>query len=77
MEKIPHRERAAAPSTLALCQHGRRASPVAISCNDGAILDNAGFDVLLEPEGLSLGSLNEVFAIESTPSEIFLLGDYA
>jgi len=52
----------------------RGARLVAMTCG-GAIPDNADFDVVLEPEGLFLGTLNEDFAIESTPGDVFLLGN--
>ena len=41
----------------------------------GAIPDNADYDVVLEPHGTRLGSLNEDFAIESLPGDIFQLGN--
>ena len=41
----------------------------------GAIPDNADYDVRLEPHGTYLGSLNEDFAIESLPGDIFQLGN--
>lgn len=55
----------------------RRGARLVAMCNGGAIPDNADFDVILEPEGLSLGTLHEDFAIESTPGDIFLLGNNA
>ena len=44
----------------------------AITCG-GAIPDNADYDVVLEPEGTFVGTLNEDFAIESLPGDIFQL----
>ena len=41
----------------------------------GAIPDNADYDVVLEPHGTRLGSVNEDFAIESLPGDIFQLGN--
>jgi len=55
----------------------RRGARLVAMSNGGAIPDNADFDVILEPEGLSLGTLNEDFAIESMPGDIFLLGNNA
>ena len=46
----------------------------AITCG-GAIPDNADYDVVLEPEGTFIGTLNEDFAIESLPGDIFQLGN--
>ena len=55
----------------------RRGARLVAMTNGGAIADNADFDVILEPEGMSLGTLNEDFAIESMPGDIFLLGNNA
>ena len=40
----------------------------------GAIPDNADYQVILEPEGTLVGTLNEDFAIESNGGDIFQLG---
>jgi ATP-dependent Lhr-like helicase len=40
----------------------------------GAIADNADYQVILEPEGTFIGTLNEDFAIESSEGDIFQLG---
>jgi ATP-dependent Lhr-like helicase len=54
---------------------GRRgAKIVAITCG-GAIPDVADYEVLLEPTGIRVGSLNEDFAIESMAGDIFQLGN--
>jgi len=53
----------------------RRGARLTAITNGGAIPDNADFDVILEPDGVFLGTLNEDFAIESTPGDIFLLGN--
>ena len=55
----------------------RRGARLTAITNGGAIPDNADFDVILEPDGVFLGTLNEDFAIESTPGDIFLLGNNA
>ncbi|MGA7802567.1 MAG: ATP-dependent DNA helicase, partial [Gammaproteobacteria bacterium] len=43
----------------------------------GTIPDQADFDVILEPEGQRVGSVNEDFAIESLAGDIFQLGNTA
>ncbi len=40
----------------------------------GAIPDNAEYDVVLEPAGTRIGSVDEDFAIESTIGDVFQLG---
>ena len=51
----------------------RRARLTAIT-SGGAIPDNADYQVILEPEGTLVGTLNEDFAIESNGGDIFQLG---
>jgi ATP-dependent Lhr-like helicase len=51
----------------------RRARLTAIT-SGGAIADNADYQVVLEPEGTVVGTLNEDFAIESNGGDIFQLG---
>ncbi len=46
----------------------------AITCG-GAIPDNADYQVVLEPQGTFVGTLNEDFAIESMQGDIFQLGN--
>ncbi len=41
----------------------------------GAIPDNADFAVLLEPQGLQIGTVNEDFAVESLAGDVFQLGN--
>ena len=54
---------------------GRRAARLtALTCG-GAIPDNADYRVVLEPDELFLGTLNEDFAIESNAGDIFQLGN--
>lgn len=43
--------------------------------NGGAIPDQFDYDVMLTPEGLRIGTLNEDFAFESIPGDIFQLGN--
>lgn len=45
--------------------------------NAGAIPDQFDYEVVLEPEGLTVGSVNEDFAFDSTPGDIFQLGNQA
>jgi len=52
----------------------RRGARLAAITSGGAIPDNADYDVVLEPEGTFVGTLNEDFAIESLPGDIFQLG---
>src|SRR5690606_28537002 len=52
----------------------RGARLTAITCG-GAIPDNADYDVIAEPHGELVGTVNEDFAIESLPGNIFQLGN--
>ena len=52
----------------------RRARLVAVT-SGGAIPDRADYRVVLEPEGIFVGSLDEDFAIESSAGDIFQLGN--
>ncbi|HLN14124.1 MAG TPA: helicase-related protein, partial [bacterium] len=53
----------------------RRGTRLAAITSGGAIPDTADYDVVLEPDGTVVGSVNEDFAIESMAGEIFLLGN--
>ena len=53
---------------------GRRGARLAAMTSGGAIPDNANYTVVVEPEGKTVGTLDEDFAIESHAGEIFLLG---
>src|SRR4029079_16661690 len=46
----------------------------AITCG-GAIPDNADYQVVLEPAGVLVGTLNEDFAVESLAGDVFQLGN--
>lgn len=46
----------------------------AITCG-GAIPDNADYQVILDPQGVFVGTLNEDFAIESMAGDVFQLGN--
>jgi ATP-dependent helicase Lhr and Lhr-like helicase len=51
----------------------RRARLTAITCG-GAIPDTTQYQVVLEPEGTPVGSIDEDFAIESNAGDVFQLG---
>ena len=53
----------------------RRGARLTAITSGGAIPDNADYDVVLEPHGTRLGSVNEDFAVESLPGDIFQLGN--
>ena len=53
----------------------RRGARLTAMTSGGAIPDNADYEVRLEPHGTHVGSLNEDFAIESLPGDIFQLGN--
>ncbi|NIR60938.1 MAG: ATP-dependent DNA helicase, partial [Gammaproteobacteria bacterium] len=52
----------------------RGARLTAVTCG-GAIPDNFEFRAVQEPEGLHVGTLDEDFAVESLPGDIFQLGN--
>ncbi len=54
---------------------GRRNARLAAVTSGGAIPDNADYDVIAEPEGTFVGTVNEDFAIESVAGDVFLLGN--
>ena len=53
----------------------RKGARLTAVTNAGAIPDQFDYDVILEPAGLFIGSLNEDFAFESLPGDIFQLGN--
>jgi ATP-dependent Lhr-like helicase len=53
----------------------RKGARLTAIMSGGAIADNFDYDVVLEPENVFLGTLNEDFAIESIPGDIFKLGN--
>ncbi len=54
--------------------HPRRgARSIAIS-NGGAIPDVALYNVILQPEGIQIATLDEHFAVDSSPGDVLLLG---
>ncbi|HLM43243.1 MAG TPA: DEAD/DEAH box helicase, partial [Myxococcaceae bacterium] len=56
---------------------GRRGVRITALTNGGAIPDTFTFSVTAEPEGKVVGTLDEDFAVESSPGDIFLLGSTA
>ncbi len=54
---------------------GRRGARLAALTSGGAIPDTADYDVILDPEGTFVGTVNEDFAIESMAGDVFLLGN--
>src|SRR3954464_1477127 len=53
----------------------RKGSRMSAILNGGAIPEVFDYRVLLEPEGHFIGTLNEDFAIESLPGDVFQLGN--
>jgi len=53
----------------------RRGSRLTALTSGGTIPDNADYQVLLEPESMVIGSVNEDFAVESLAGDIFQLGN--
>lgn len=54
---------------------GRKGARLSALLSGGAIPDNFDYDVVLEPENIPIGTLNEDFAIESMEGDIFQLGN--
>src|SRR6185295_6656809 len=53
----------------------RKGSRISAITNGGAIPEVFDYRVVLEPEGHTIGTLNEDFAIESLPGDVFQLGN--
>ena len=53
----------------------RRGARLAAVTNAGVIPDQFDYDVVLQPEGHRIGTLNEDFAFESLPGDVFQLGN--
>ncbi len=53
----------------------RRSARIVALTNAGSIPDQFDTDVILQPEGYSIGNLNEDFTFESIPGDIFQLGN--
>src|SRR5271168_666706 len=54
---------------------GRRGARLTALTSGGAIPDTADYQVLLEPQNQTIGSVNEDFAVESLAGDIFQLGN--
>ncbi len=54
---------------------GRKGGRMTAVMSGGTIPDTGDYAVLLEPEALTIGSVNEDFAIESSAGDIFQLGN--
>jgi ATP-dependent Lhr-like helicase len=55
--------------------HPRRGARMIAISNGGAIPDTALFSVILQPEGVQIATLDEHFAVDSTPGDVILLGN--
>ena len=53
----------------------RKGARLTALINGGAIPDQFDYDVILQPDGIFVGTLNEDFAFESLPGDIFQLGN--
>ncbi|MGF7183442.1 DEAD/DEAH box helicase [Tunturiibacter psychrotolerans] len=54
--------------------HPRRGARMIAISNGGAIPDTALYSVILQPEGVQIATLDEHFAVDSSPGDIILLG---
>ncbi|HTH62038.1 MAG TPA: DEAD/DEAH box helicase [Paraburkholderia sp.] len=54
---------------------GRRGARLVALTSGGTIPDNADYAVLLEPQSLNIGTVNEDFAVESLAGDVFQLGN--
>jgi len=55
----------------------RRGGKLTAVTSGGTIPDNADYAVLLEPQGIHIGTVNEDFAVESLAGDVFQLGNSA
>lgn len=55
----------------------RKGARLTALTSGGTIPETADYEVVLEPEGTRIGSLNEDFAVESTAGDIFQLGTHS
>jgi ATP-dependent Lhr-like helicase len=55
----------------------RKGARLAAITNGGSIPDMFDYEVVLEPEGITVGTLNEDFALESLAGDIFTLGTHS
>ena len=56
---------------------GRRGARLAAITSGGAIPENANYAVIAEPDGKTVGTLDEDFAMESLAGDVFLLGTHS
>jgi ATP-dependent Lhr-like helicase len=56
---------------------GRRGARLAAITSGGAIPDTAAYAVVAEPEGKTVGTVDEDFAVESLTGDVFLLGTHS
>ena len=54
---------------------GRRGARTTAITNGGAIPDTAMFPVILQPEGVQIATLDEHFAVDSSPGDVVQLGN--
>ena len=78
-ERLPTEPKGVAPrlhwDTIRGRIRGRRGARLAVVTSGGTIPDTTDYDVVLEPEGIVLGQVNEDFAQESMRGDIFTLGN--
>ncbi|MDE3103920.1 MAG: DEAD/DEAH box helicase [Acidobacteriota bacterium] len=55
--------------------HARRGARSIAIANGGAIPDTALYSVILQPEEIQIATLDEHFAVESSPGDVILLGN--
>jgi ATP-dependent Lhr-like helicase len=55
--------------------HPRRGARMIAISNGGAIPDTALFNVMLQPENVQIATLDEHFAVDSSPGDVILLGN--
>ena len=55
--------------------HPRRGARMIAIANGGAIPDTSLFAVILQPEGIQIATLDEHFAVDSSPGDVVLLGN--
>jgi ATP-dependent Lhr-like helicase len=55
--------------------HSRRGARMIAICNGGSIPDAALFNVILQPDGVQIATLDEHFAVDSSPGDVVLLGN--
>lgn len=55
--------------------HPRRAARMTAIANGGAIPDTSLYAVILQPEGVQIATLDEHFAVDSSPGDVVLLGN--